>query len=332
MSCCLPEDQFKRPLHDLRISVTDRCNFRCTYCMPRDVFGANYAFLPKSEILSFEEISRVTRIFIGEGVRKVRLTGGEPLLRKDLDRLISQLSAIGSLEDLTLTTNGSLLKTQAKRLRDAGLKRLTISLDALDDSTFQSMNDVDFSVQRVLDGIDASLEAGFSPIKINAVIRRGVNEHAIDDLAERFAGPEFVVRFIEYMDVGNTNGWRLDEVVSASEIAGRLGLEPLEAQYRGEVARRYRTARGGEIGLIASVSQPFCRDCTRIRLTADGKLFTCLFGHHGHDLRAQLRAGASDEQLAALIRAIWTSRTDRYSEIRGEASGPPKVEMSAIGG
>jgi GTP 3',8-cyclase len=329
----VPEDQFQRPLRDLRISVTDRCNFRCTYCMPKEVFGRDYAFLPRTEILSFEEIARLARVFVSLGVEKVRLTGGEPLLRKDLDRLVGQLAAIEGLQDLTLTTNGSLLAHQAVNLRRAGLKRLTVSLDALDDATFRAMNDVDFPVTRVLEGIEAAIRAGFTPIKINAVIRRGVNEHAITDLAERFGGPEYIVRFIEYMDVGNTNGWRLEEIVPAAEIAARLGLASLGANYRGEVAQRFRTPLGGEVGLISSVTQPFCRDCTRVRLTADGQLYTCLFGTHGHDLRSPLRSGATDADLAAIIRAIWQSRTDRYSELRtAVTSREAKVEMSTIGG
>jgi cyclic pyranopterin phosphate synthase len=329
----VPEDQFQRPLHDLRISVTDRCNFRCTYCMPKEVFGRDYAFLPRAEILSFEEIARLARTFVSLGVEKVRLTGGEPLLRKDLPQLVRQLAEIDGIKDLTLTTNGSLLATKAADLRSAGLKRLTVSLDALDDATFRTMNDVDFPVTRVLEGIDAAVRAGFEPVKINAVIRRGVNEHSITDLAERFSGPEFIMRFIEYMDVGNTNGWRLDDVVPAKEIAERLGLSSLAANYRGEVARRYRTPQGGEIGLISSVTQPFCRDCTRARITADGQLYTCLFGTHGHNLRTPLRSGASEEELAKIIRAIWHTRSDRYSELRTAATQrESKVEMSAIGG
>jgi GTP 3',8-cyclase len=327
------EDQFQRPLHDLRISVTDRCNFRCTYCMPREVFGRDHAFLPRAEILSFEEITRLARIFVTLGVEKVRLTGGEPLLRKDIAQLIRQLSSIEGLRDLTLTTNGSLLAGKAIELREAGLKRLTVSLDALDDVTFRAMNDVDFPVTRVLDGIDAAVHAGFTPLKINAVIRRGVNEHAITELAERFGGPDYIMRFIEYMDVGNTNGWQLGEVVPAVEIAQRLGLISLGANYRGEVARRYRTPQGGEIGLISSVTQPFCRDCTRARITADGQLYTCLFGAHGHDLRSPLRSRVGDEALAKIIGAIWKARTDRYSEVRtAETARESKVEMSAIGG
>jgi GTP 3',8-cyclase len=329
----VPEDQFQRPLHDLRISVTDRCNFRCTYCMPKEVFGRDYTFLPRAEILSFEEIARLARAFVSLGVEKVRLTGGEPLLRKDLPQLVRQLAEIDGIKDLTLTTNGSLLATKAAELRSAGLKRLTVSLDALDDATFRAMNDVDFPVTRVLEGIDAAVRAGFEPVKINAVIRRGVNEHSITELAGRFSGPEFIMRFIEYMDVGNTNGWRLEEIVPAHEIAQRLGLASLAANYRGEVARRYRTPQGGEIGLISSVTQPFCRNCTRARITADGHLYTCLFGTHGHDLRTPLRSGASEAELANIIRAIWHSRSDRYSELRTAATQrESKVEMSAIGG
>jgi len=329
----VPEDQFQRPLHDLRISVTDRCNFRCTYCMPKEVFGRDHPFLPRAEILTFEEIARLARSFVSLGVEKVRLTGGEPLLRKDIEELITQLAGIQGLRDLTLTTNGSLLSALAQRLWQAGLKRLTVSLDALDDATFRAMNDVDFPVTRVIEGIDAALAAGFAPIKINAVIRRGVNEHAIADLAQRFGGPEYIMRFIEYMDVGNSNAWRLDDVVPAAEIAERLGLSSLAANYRGEVARRFRTPETGEIGLISSVTQPFCRDCTRARITADGQLYTCLFGTHGHDLRSPIRAGASDEELSAIVREIWRARTDRYSELRTEATPrDAKVEMSAIGG
>lgn len=301
--------------------------------MPKEVFGRDYAFLPRGEILTFEEITRLARVFVSLGVEKLRLTGGEPLLRKDLDRLVSQLAAIEGVRDLTLTTNGSLLARQAEGLRRAGLTRLTVSVDALDDKTFSAMNDVDFPVTRVLEGIDAALQAGFKPLKINAVIRRGMNEQAIPELAERFSGPEFIMRFIEYMDVGNTNGWRMEEVVPAAEIAERLGLTSLASNYRGEVAQRFRTPKGGEIGLISSVTQPFCRDCTRARLTADGHLYTCLFGTHGHDLRTHLRAGASDEDLAAIIRAIWHARTDRYSELRTAITNrESKVEMSAIGG
>jgi cyclic pyranopterin phosphate synthase len=332
-----PLDQLRRPLHDLRVSVTDRCNFRCTYCMPSEVFGKGYEFLPKSALLSFEEIARVARVFVSLGVEKVRLTGGEPLLRRNLDRLITQLAAIDGLRDLTLTTNGSALAEQAAALRAAGLRRLTVSVDSLDDATFRRMNDVDFPLHRVLRGIEAARAAGFAPIKINCVVRRGVNESDIVALARHFGGAEFIVRFIEYMDVGSTNHWRMADVVPAAEIIARLGdglpLEQIAPNYRGEVARRFRTPQGGEIGVIASVTQPFCRDCTRARLTADGHLFTCLFGTHGHDLRTPLRAGASDAELRALIGAIWQARDDRYSELRTTATPrEPKVEMSAIGG
>jgi len=326
-----------RALHDLRISVTDRCNFRCVYCMPKDVFGRDYEFLPHAALLTFEEIARVARVFVDLGVRKIRLTGGEPLLRKNLERLVEQLARIGDV-DITLTTNGALLARKARALRDAGLRRVTVSLDALDDATFRAMNDVDFPVARVLEGIDAAAQAGLAPIKVNAVIKRGHNEHAIVPLARHFRGSGHVVRFIEYMDVGHTNGWRMDDVVSAREIVQRIDAEfPLEAVepgYRGEVAERWRYADGaGEIGVIASVTQAFCRDCTRARLSTDGKVYTCLFGTHGHDLRALLRGGAADDALAAAIDALWRRRADRYSELRTAATvALPKVEMSYIGG
>ena len=333
-----PLDTFARPLRDLRISVTDRCNFRCTYCMPREIFGHAYAFLPKNDLLTFEEIARLTKIFAGLGIEKVRLTGGEPLLRKNLERLVSQIAAIPEIRDLTLTTNGSLLGAKATALQNAGLRRLTVSLDSLDDAVFRQMNDADFSVATVLRGIEAARDVGFAPIKINAVIQRGVNEKDVVALARHFAAPEFILRFIEYMDVGNTNGWRADHVVTAAEIAVRLAsetaLEPLPANYPGEVARRFRTSAGGEIGIISSVSAPFCRECTRARLSSDGQLYTCLFSEHGHDLRGPLRAGANDEALATIIRKIWTARDDRYSELRAKSAPSPsrKVEMSAIGG
>jgi cyclic pyranopterin phosphate synthase len=331
-------DTLHRPLRDLRISVTDRCNFRCGYCMPKEVFGRGYDFLPKDAILSFEEIARLARVFVQLGVEKVRLTGGEPLLRRNLDRLVAMLASLDGLRDLTLTTNGSRLCEEAAKLRAAGLRRLTVSVDALDDATFRAMNDVDFPVHRVLSGIDAALAAGFRPIKINMVVKRGVNDDGIVEMARRFRGPDFILRFIEYMDVGNTNGWRMEEVVPAAEIVARLAaelpLEPLPAQYRGEVARRYRHRDGGgEIGIIASVTQPFCGDCTRARLSAEGRLYTCLFASAGHDLRTPLRAGATDEELAAIIRRVWTVRGDRYSELRSAASAPrAKVEMAHIGG
>ena len=305
--------------------------------MPKEVFGRGYDFLPKGDILSFEEITRLARLFVGAGVEKIRITGGEPLLRRHLDRLIAPLAALDGLRDLTLTTNGALLCEQASALRAAGLRRLTVSVDALDEATFTAMNDVSFPLHRVLCGIDAALAAGFAPVKINAVIKRGVNDTQIAALARRFSGPQFIMRFIEYLDVGNTHGWRLDDVVPASEILARIAaespLDPLPAQYRGEVARRFRHPAGGEIGVISSVTQPFCRDCTRARLSADGRLYTCLFASEGHDLRAPLRSGASDGEIAAVIARIWRAREDRYSEIRSaETTRQPKAEMSLLGG
>jgi cyclic pyranopterin phosphate synthase len=332
-----PVDTRGRALHDLRISVTDRCNFRCVYCMPKGVFGRDYPFLAQSELLSFEEIERVARAFAGVGVRKIRLTGGEPLLRRNLERLIAALAKIPDI-DLTLTTNGALLARKARALRDAGLARVTVSLDALDDPTFRAMNDVDFPVAKVLDAIDTAAAAGLAPIKVNAVIKRGLNEHAIVPLARHFKGTGHIVRFIEYMDVGHTNGWRMDDVVPAAEIVRAIGrqmpLVPDDPNYPGEVAERWRYADGdGEIGVIASVTQAFCRDCTRARLSTDGKLFTCLFATEGFDLRALLRGGYDDAQLTAAIGAVWRARGDRYSEIR-TANTPraDRVEMSYIGG
>ncbi len=329
----LPLDQLQRPLRDLRISVTDRCNFRCAYCMPREVFGPGHAFLPREQLLSFEEITRLARIFVSLGAEKIRLTGGEPLLRRDLPRLVEMLAPLDGLRDLTLTTNGSRLVELAAPLRAAGLRRLTVSVDSLEEETFRTMNDVDFPLHRVLRGIEAARAAGFAPIKINAVIKCGVNDQEIPAMAEHFGGPDFVLRFIEYMDVGNTNGWQLGDVVPAAEIAAKLALKPLPARYRGEVARRFRAPAGGEIGLIASVTAPFCGDCTRARLSADGQLFTCLFARRGHDLRTPLREGASDAELAHLLRMHWRARGDRYSELRTAATArEPKIEMSAIGG
>ncbi len=331
-------DRLRRPLSDLRISVTDRCNFRCRYCMPREVFGRAYEFLPSAQLLRFEEIARLARIFVGQGVRKLRVTGGEPLVRREIERLIEMLAAIEGVEDLTLTTNGSLLASRAGALARAGLRRITVSLDSLDDAVFRAMNDADFPVARVLEGIEAARDAGLWPIKINAVVKRGVNDHTIVAMARHFHGSGCIVRFIEYMDVGTTNGWRMEDVVSAAEIVGRihaeLPLEPVEPAYRGEVARRYRyTDGGGEIGVIASVTQPFCGDCTRARLSSEGTLYTCLFAADGHDLRAPLRAGADDEELAARIVQAWAARTDRYSELRtAQTVALPKVEMSRIGG
>ena len=333
-----PTDTRGRPLHDLRISVTDRCNFRCTYCMPKEVFGRDYAFMPQSELLSFEELERVTRAFVGLGVSKVRLTGGEPLMRRELETLVSTLAGIPGVEDLALTTNGSFPVGRVQSLKDAGLSRMTVSLDALDDETFMQLNDVDFPASTVLEWIDASAAAGFAPIKVNMVVKRGVNEHSIVPMARAFREKGHIVRFIEYMDVGHSNGWRLADVVTARQIRdlihAELPLEPLQPNYHGEVAERYRYADGsGEIGIIASVSQPFCGACSRARLSADGKMFTCLFAFQGTDLRSLLRAGASDEDLSAAIAAVWKKRTDRYSELRSSnTEGLPKVEMSYIGG
>ena len=330
-------DTLGRPLRDLRISVTDRCNFRCVYCMPKEVFGRDFQFLGREQLLTFEEIERVARAFAAQGVEKIRLTGGEPLLRRDLERLVAMLAAIPGL-DRTLTTNGALLAAKAQALRDAGLQRVTVSLDSLDDEVFRSMNDVDFPVSRVLEGIDAAAAAGLAPVKVNLVVRRGLNEGSVLPMAREFRERGHILRLIEYMDVGSTNGWRLDDVVPAAELVAmidaELPLEPAEANYRGEVARRYRYRDGGgEIGVIASVTQPFCGDCTRARLSADGTLYTCLFATRGHDLRATLRAGASDAELEAAIGSVWLARGDRYSELRSaQTAGLEKVEMSFIGG
>jgi len=331
-------DTLGRPMRDLRISVTDRCNFRCGYCMPREVYGPDHAFLPRAEILSYEEIARVVRAAVELGVRKVRLTGGEPLVRRELETLVGMLADIPGIEDLTLTTNGSLLAPRAQALAEAGLHRITVSLDALDDETFMRMNDARVPVARVLDGMRAAEAAGLGPIKLNAVIRRGMNEHAVLDLAERFRGTDTTVRFIEFMDVGHTNGWRLDDVVPAAEVIAtihaRWPLEPVDPGYRGEVAQRYRYRDGaGEIGVISSVTQPFCGDCTRARLSADGSIYTCLFATAGHDLRPLLRSDVDDAAVTDALRAIWTGRDDRYSELRTlDTVDLPKVEMSFIGG
>jgi len=333
----IPLDTLGRPLHDLRISVTDRCNFRCVYCMPKEIFGKDYQFLPRAEILTFEEIERLVRIFVGLGLQKVRLTGGEPLVRRDLERLVAKLAVLGDL-DLTLTTNGSLLAQKARALAEAGLRRVTVSLDSLDDATFRSMNDVDFPVAKVLAGIEAAQAAGLAPIKVNMVTKRGVNEASVLPMARYFKGTGITLRFIEFMDVGSTNGWRLDDVVPAREIVAtidrELPLEPVLPGYRGEVASRYRYKDGtGEIGVIASVTQPFCADCTRARLSADGSLYTCLFAATGHDLRPLLRGGANDDEIANAIVEVWTERTDRYSELRSsDTAGLRKIEMSFIGG
>jgi GTP 3',8-cyclase len=330
-------DRLGRPVRDLRISVTDRCNFRCVYCMPKEIYGRDYAFLPRRELLTFEEIERVARVFAALGVRKLRITGGEPLVRRDLEVLIGKLARIGPL-DVTLTTNGALLAAKAAALAEAGLSRITVSLDSLDDETFRRMNDVDFPVTRVLEGIEAASDAGLAPVKVNVVVKRGLNDDGIVEMAGFFRGTGHVLRFIEYMDVGHTNGWRLDDVVPAAEIVRRIDdafpLEPVEAAYRGEVARRYRYRDGaGEIGVIASVTQPFCGDCTRARISADGKLYTCLFAVRGHDLRELLRAGATDDDLAAELAGVWGARDDRYSELRSaETADLERVEMSYIGG
>ena len=329
-------DRLGRPLRDLRISVTDRCNFRCTYCMPRDKFGREHAFLPQTEILRYEDIARLARVFVSLGVNKIRLTGGEPLMRKQLDQLIAMLAQIPGL-DLTLTTNGALLGRHATALKAAGLKRVTVSLDALDDVTFRQMSDAECSVGAVLEGIDAAHAAGL-PVKVNMVVKRSVNDQEILPMAAHFRGTPHTLRFIEYMDVGNSNGWRMDEVLPArailARIAERFPLEAIDRDSPGEVAERWRyTDDAGEIGVIASVTQAFCRDCTRMRLSPEGKLFTCLFATSGHDLRALLREGRSDAELAGWIAKVWQARGDRYSELRGTARAPEqKIEMSYIGG
>lgn len=333
-----PLDTLGRPVRDLRISVTDRCNFRCTYCMPKEVFGRDYEFLTREALLSFEEIERVARSFVRHGVRKLRLTGGEPLMRKGIDDLIARLAQIPDVEDLALTTNGASLGRKAQDLAAAGLHRVTVSLDSMDDTVFMAMNDVGFGVQTVLDGITAASEAGLAPIKINMVVKRGVNDGSILDMARNFKGSGHTLRFIEYMDVGTTNGWRLDDVVPAREIVEMLdqefGIEPVDSSYRGEVAQRWRYRDGtGEVGVIASVSQPFCGDCTRARLSAEGVVYTCLFATGGTDLRQVLRAGASDEMLDEVVSGLWMNRADRYSETRSsQTAGLQKVEMSYLGG
>ena len=339
-----PTDRLGRPLRDLRISVTDRCNFRCSYCMPKEVFDKTHAFLPHSALLSFEEITRTAKLFVGLGVRKLRLTGGEPLLRKNLERLVEMLAALRTPEgeplDLTLTTNGSLLARKAQALKDAGLQRITVSLDALDDAVFRRMNDVDFPVADVLRGIERAQAVGLAPIKVNMVVKRGTNDHEVLPMAEHFRHSGIVLRFIEYMDVGATNGWRMDEVLPSAELLQRLqqvhALEPMDPTVAGETAERWRYADGsGEIGLISSVTQAFCGGCNRARLSTEGRLFLCLFAGAGHDLRALLRSGVGDEQIAATIAGIWQRRADRYSELRGVAAPTPdarRVEMHYIGG
>ncbi|REK12789.1 MAG: GTP 3',8-cyclase MoaA [Actinobacteria bacterium] len=334
-----PLDTLGRPVRDLRISVTDRCNFRCTYCMPKEIFGPEYRFLSRDEKLTYEEITRVAGLFAERGVTKLRLTGGEPLLRREIEKLIAMLAGVGGIDDLTLTTNASLLARKAETLKEAGLMRVTVSLDALDDPTFMAMNDVDYPVETVLEGIKVASDAGLGPIKINAVVQRGVNEHAVVDLARYFRGTGHIVRFIEYMDVGTTNGWRLDDVVPALEMIEAVNqefpLEPLQPNYVGEVAKRYRYKDGGgEIGVIASVTQPFCGDCTRVRLSPDGSIFTCLFSGSGTDLKEPIREGASDMEIGEIIDRVWAKRADRYSEIRSSqtVSIGQRVEMSYIGG
>ena len=330
-------DTLARPLRDLRISVTDRCNFRCTYCMPADVFGKDYRFLDHGALLSFEEITRLARLFKDHGVEKIRLTGGEPLLRKNIEHLVEMLANIGGLE-LTLTTNGSLLARKAQSLKDAGLQRVTVSLDSLDDEVFMRMNDVEFPVAKVLEGIDAAAAAGLRPIKINMVVKRGVNDDSILQMARHFKGSGHILRFIEFMDVGATNGWRMDDVLPSREIIRRVGAEmplaPVDPAYSGEVAERWRYADGGgEIGVISSVTQAFCGTCTRARLSTEGKLYTCLFADSGYDFRALLRGNAPDEQISQAIANVWHVRADRYSEIRtAETAAMQKVEMSYIGG
>jgi len=333
-----PLDTLQRPLRDLRISVTDRCNFRCTYCMPKLIFGRDFEFLPRAELLTFEEITQIAGAAATLGVNKIRLTGGEPLMRAGLADLVSMLAAIDGIDDLTMTTNGTILARAAQHLAEAGLSRVTVSLDSIDDATFRAMNDADFGVAGVLEGIEAAAAAGLGPIKINAVVKRGINEHNIVAMAEHFRGSGHVLRFIEYMDVGTTNGWRLDDVVPAKQILEaietRYPLEPVEPTYRGEVATRYRYRDGsGEIGVIDSVTAPFCGDCTRLRLTAEGTAYTCLFASTGSDLRALVRSGADNAAITAALSDIWQQRADRYSEIRSEGTdGWERIEMSYVGG
>jgi len=344
----LLSDRWARPLRDLRVSVTDRCNFRCSYCMPKEVFDRDYTFLPQSALLSFEEITRLARVFVAHGVEKIRLTGGEPLLRKHVERLVEMLAALRTVDgqplDLTLTTNGSVLARKAQALKDAGLQRVTVSLDALDDAIFRRMNDVDFPVDDVLAGIEAAHRVGLGPIKVNMVVKRGTNDHEIVPMARHFRGSGVILRFIEYMDVGATNGWRMDQVLPSAQVIERLRavfpMEAVQANYRGETAERWRYLDGqGEVGLISSVTQAFCSDCNRARLSTEGKLYLCLFATQGHDLRSLLRDGHGDEDIAAAVAHIWQHREDRYSEQRGalpppdaSSGGPRKVEMSYIGG
>lgn len=334
-------DTFYRPLRDLRISVTDRCNFRCPFCMPSDIFGQTYHFVPRAELLSFEEIVRLARIFVRLGVRKIRLTGGEPLLRNQIELLIAQLAAIEGIDDLALTTNGFLLAEKAQALKDAGLQRVTVSLHSLDDEVFAKMNGIGFGTERVLEGIHKAAQVGLTPIKINVVVQRGVNDHTIVELARYFKDAGHIVRFIEYMDVGNLNGWKMEHVVPANEIVKRIDaempLEPMGRSHQSEVALRYRYMDGGgEIGVIASVTKPFCGDCARIRLSAEGKIYTCLFATEGHDLKTPLRSGVSDEEIMQILTTIWLLRSDQYSKLRTaetvSATQGSKVEMFQVGG
>jgi len=341
------EDTLHRPLHDLRISVTDRCNFRCVYCMPKEVFGRDFAFMERAELLTFEEITRLARVSVAHGVEKIRLTGGEPLLRRGLEDLVGQLAALrtpaGKPIDIAMTTNGSALAVKAQALKDAGLRRVTVSLDSLDDATFRAMNDVNFPVEKVLHGIDVAATVGLGPVKVNMVVKRGQNDGDIVSMARHFQGTPVILRFIEFMDVGSSNGWEMGAVVPSSEVIARINAElPLEEiapNYTGETSRRWRYRDGsGEIGVISSVTQSFCSTCSRARVSTDGKLFTCLFATEGHDLRALMRGGGTDDDLSAAMAAIWRERTDRYSDLRGSrtselrASGKKKIEMSYIGG
>ena len=330
-------DTLNRPLRDLRISVTDRCNFRCVYCMPKEIFGPDYQYLHRDQVLTFEEITRLAHIFVSHGVRKIRLTGGEPLVRKDLHVLVKMLADIPDL-DLTLTTNGALLPRQARALKDAGLKRVTVSLDSLDNEVFKAMNDVDFPVEKVLEGMEAAAAVGLEPIKVNMVVKRGLNESSVLPMARYFREKGYILRFIEYMDVGHSNGWRMDDVVPAKEIVkiihAEMPLEPVDPNYKGEVAERWRYQDGsGEIGVVASVTQAFCSTCNRARLSAEGSLYTCLFGIKGHDFKSLMRSGATDNEISDMLARVWGKRTDRYSELRSENTiALPKVEMSHIGG
>ncbi|HKJ27514.1 MAG TPA: GTP 3',8-cyclase MoaA [Anaerolineales bacterium] len=333
-----PTDVFGRALRDLRISVTDRCNFRCVYCMPKEIFGRGYRFLPQEEVLTFEEITRLVNIFAGLGTRKIRLTGGEPLMRRQVEGLVEMLAAVPGIDDLAMTTNGSFPVERIQMLKDAGLQRMTVSLDSLDDEIFMAMNDMKVPVSRVLNWIETAQTKGFNPVKVNMVVKRGLNEDSILPMARKFNTPGTILRFIEFMDVGSSNGWRMDEVVPAKEIIQlihrEMPLEEIPPNYPGEVATRFRYKdTGNEIGVIASVTKPFCRGCTRIRLSANGSLYTCLFAVQGHDLKTPLRDGASDAEIIEIITNLWQNRTDQYSDLRSEETDDlPKVEMSFIGG